>query len=137
MKKIFFIAALAFICSFSMLRPGYADIEWTIKKQLQVDAAPTGVALTQDGKWMFVLTSKEVIIYETKGDKILTRIPLEKPYDTLSYSDADNTILLSSRSEKAIKVIGIDTVHQFSLSGLPIKGPENAPVTIAVFSDYQ
>ena len=31
----------------------------------------------------------------------------------------------------------MEPIHEITLSGRPFKGPENAPVTIAVFSDYQ
>jgi len=47
------------------------------------------------------------------------------------------SIGVPSRSQKMLRVIQLETIHQFDLSGLPFKGREEAPVTIAVFSDYQ
>jgi len=136
MKKIFFLLAVL-LCLPGIVQPCHAGVEWSLKRQLPVDSAPVTITLSPDGKWMFVLTSVEVIIYETKSDKVLNRIPLDKAYDSMTYSAADNTLFLSSRSDKAIKLIGIETVYQFSFTGLPFTGPGDAPVTIAVFSDYQ
>lgn len=137
MKKIVAATALVLACSLSMLQPCYAGVEWTLKKQLAVDAAPLDVALSADGRWMFVLAPGEVLIYTTADDKIVNRIPVDKAFDKLSYSAADNTLLVASRSGKAVKLIQLESVYKFSLDGLAFKGPENAPVTIEVFSDYQ
>jgi hypothetical protein len=40
---------------------------------------------------------------------------------------------LTSSSTSALKVIHIDQVHNISVEGSPFMGPENAPVTLAVF----
>jgi len=136
MKRIPFIVAVC-ICFVGLAQLSQAGVEWTLKKQLSVESAPLGVALSPDGKWMFVLTPKEVLIYEKGGDKAINRIPLEESYDTIFYSAVDNTLIVSSRSDKKIKLIGLETVNTFTVAGLPFKGPEGAPVTIAVFSDYQ
>jgi hypothetical protein len=58
-------------------------------------------------------------------------------FDRLSYSAKTNSLILSSQSEKTVKVIQLELIHKFDLSGLPVKGPENAPVTMTVFGDYQ
>ncbi len=137
MKKIVFIAALVFVCSFCMLQPCRADVEWTLKKQLAMDSSPLDIALSTDGQWMFVLASGEVLIYSTADDKVINRIPVDESFDKLSYSAADNTLLVASRAGKTVKLVQLDTVYKFSLDGLPFIGPENAPVTITVFSDYQ
>jgi len=48
-----------------------------------------------------------------------------------------NTLILASSSTGALKIIQADQRYEISLSGLPFKGPVDAPVTIAVFDDYQ
>jgi len=60
-----------------------------------------------------------------------------KGFDRLIYSPRSSSLILTSSSEKAVKVIQLEAIHKTDMSGLPFKGPENAPVTIAVFSDYQ
>jgi len=136
MRKLIVYFAF-YIVTLSTVQPCLAGVEWTHGKQLSVDAAPIDIALSPDGKWLFVLAPGEVLIYETRGDKIINRIPLEQTFDTISYSASDNTLLVGSRSEKVLKLIRIEAVYSFSMSGLPFKGPEDAPVTITVFSDYQ
>jgi hypothetical protein len=69
--------------------------------------------------------------------EIVDSIPVAKEFDRLSIPGKDNVIALSSSSGKRIEIIRYKTLHNIDISGLPFKGPENAPVTIAVFSDYQ
>ena len=114
-----------------------ADLELTERKQIKLDVSPLDTATSADGQWLFILTPGEIIVYSAFEDKISKGIPIDKGFDRLTYSARDNTLILSSRSEKAIKIIQLELIHEFDISGLPFKGPENAPVTVAVFGDYQ
>ena len=114
-----------------------ADLELTERKQLKLDVSPLDTATSADGQWLFILTPGEIIVYSAFEDKISKGIPIDKGYDRLTYSGKTNSLVLSSRSEKAVKIIQLELIHQFDISGLPLKGPENAPVIVAVFGDYQ
>jgi len=125
------------LCLLSMARPSQAEIEWTEKKQLKLEATPLDMATSPDGKWVIVLTPGELLVYSAPEDKVTDRFPVDKVFDKLAYSAADETVIVSSSSGKTLKFIQLDVVQKFSMAGLPFKGLENAPVTIAVFSDYQ
>jgi hypothetical protein len=86
---------------------------------------------------LFILTPGEIIVYSAFEDKISKGIPIDKAFDSLTYSARDNSLILSSRTDKSVKIIQLELIHQFDNSGLPVQGPENAPVTVAVFGDYQ
>lgn len=117
--------------------PVYAGIEWTLEKKIQLDRAPVDVATTLDGQTIFVLTSGEIMVYSaSNGEKIKT-IPIEPGFDRLTLSPQGNTLIVTNSAEQTLKIIRIEQVYEINTSGLPYKGPENAPVTIVVFSDYQ
>jgi hypothetical protein len=113
------------------------DLEWTIKKQLDLKAPTLDVAQSMDGEWLFILTPGEVLVYSTPEDRVMNRIPLEKVFDRLIHFAWNNTLVLTSGSENTVKIIQLEEIHRFDMSGLPFEGPQGAPVTLVVFSDYQ
>ena len=140
MNTRFRLAAVSLVITLCMLvvgRPAYADIEWTEKKQLNLQASPVDLVTSPDGKWVIILTPGEILAYSIPEDKVVNRMPVDKAFDKITYSAADGAVLISSSTGNMIKIIQMDVVHNFALAGVPFKGPENAAVTIVVFSDYQ
>ena len=117
--------------------PVYAGIEWTLEKKIQLDRAPVDVATTLDGRTIFVLTPGEILLYTASNGEIIKTIPIEEGFDRLTLSPQGNTLIVTNSKEQTLKIIRIEQVYEINTSGLPHKGPENAPVTIVVFSDYQ
>ena len=128
---------LVFICLLFAGRPSHADIEWIEKKQIKFEVSPIDIVTSPDGKWLIVLSSGEILVYSIPDGKVISRMPVDKAFDKLTYSAADDSIILSSSVGKTMEFVQIAEVHKFSLEGLPFKGPKNAPVTVVVFSDYQ
>ena len=131
------VSLVVTLCMLSAIRPAHADIEWTEKKQLNLGASPVDLVTSPDGKWVIILTPGEILAYSVSEDKVVNRMVVDKAFDRITYSAADGAVLISSSTGNMIKIIQMDVVHTFSLAGLPFKGPENAAVTIVVFSDYQ
>jgi hypothetical protein len=114
-----------------------ADLDWTEKTELNLEVSPLDVAASSDGVWLFVLTPGQLLVYTAPENKLLEKIPVDVQFDRLAHSPKDNTLVLSSSSGKSLKFIELQLVHDFDISGLPSKGPENAMVTVVVFGDYQ
>jgi hypothetical protein len=114
-----------------------ADFEWTVTKELKLEASPLDVAPSADGQWIFILAPGEILVYSVKEDKVVKHIPLDKAFDRVIHSARDNTLILSSQTGQALEIIQLEPVYRIDVSDLPFKGPERAPVTIVVFSEYQ
>jgi protein-disulfide isomerase len=136
-KKIILLLFILVTCLLQTVNTCYADVEWNIKKQLSLDVAPIDVASSSNGQWIYVLASGEILVYSVSEDKVVNRIPVDKSFDRIAHSALDNTLIVMSSSGKTLKLIQLDIVYKFDLAGLSFKGLEKAPVTIAVFSDYQ
>jgi hypothetical protein len=115
----------------------HAEIDTTLIKQTNLDVQPLDVVASIDGKTIYILARGEILIYSIDEGKVSNRIPIDKDFDKLTYAAKENVLILTSSSSKTLKIIQVDFIYKIAIDGLPFKGPANAPVTIAVFSDYQ
>ena len=114
-----------------------ADVEWRTFKEFDLKAEPLDIFQSPDGQLLFILTRGEVLIYSTGQQKITDQIPVDKEFDRIAYSPQTKTLTLTGGTNKKIQILSLEFIRKFDLSGLPFKGPEKAPVTFVVFSDYQ
>ena len=62
---------------------------------------------------------------------------MDEAFDRISHSSLADLLILTDREGKRLEVVQFEVSKEIDVSGLPFKGPENAPVVVAVFSDYQ
>jgi hypothetical protein len=115
----------------------HAEMSWRVIKEIDLKDQPLDMVTALDGKTLFILVPGEVLVQDMNSAEITQRISVGKEFDRLTYSFRKNSLILSSSSAKRIKVIQLERIFEFDFSGLPHLGLDNAPVTIAVFSDYQ
>lgn len=139
MRKIIIGMVILYFCVGSEVFPHYAmaDVEWMTTKQFDLKSEPLDIFQSPDGQLLFILTRGEVLIYSTGQQKITDKIPVDKEFDRIAYSPQSKTLTLTSSSQKKLQILSLDFIQKFDISGLPFKGPEDAPVTLVVFSDYQ
>ena len=116
---------------------GFADVEWNIQKTLKTDTPPVDVTVSRNGKWIFVLTAPGNILVYTPDGKLQDKIGVGKHIDQIEVGPQEDMLLLKSRSNQTIEILAIDFVQNINISNSPFKGPADAPVVIAVFSDFQ
>ena len=115
----------------------FAGIDLTLIKKTNLDVQPLDIATSPDGETIYVLARGEILVYSIDEGKVSNRIPIDKHFDKLICGVEDNMLILTSSSSKTLKIVRVDFNYNISIDGLPFKGPADAPVTIAVFDDYQ
>ncbi len=129
------IYLVVLIFSFSSL--AWAEVEKTVTKTLELDSKPIDIAVSADGKKTFVLVEGgKVLIYDSNGT-LEEAIEVSKTVISIGSSPNGDFLVLADSTKKTLDVVKLDYVVNIDISNLPFKGPENAPVVIAVFSDYQ
>ncbi len=121
----------------SVLVQAQSDLDWTVVKQIKLENQPVDVAASDDGSLIFVLTPNEIVVYDLPRNQVIKRVPIGGSYDRIKYSAKNNLLVLSSSSSKTLDIIKIDWIQDIDISGRAFRGPADAPVTIAVFDDYQ
>lgn len=125
-----------FICTPFLTLPAFASVEWSMKRELKLEAAPLDMTSSPDGKLIYLLVPGRILIYSVPENRIIESMPVDKSADRL-ISGKDNSFVVSSSADKKLKIYQLETREKIDTSGRPYIGQKDAPVTVAVFSDYQ
>ena len=137
MKRKYMVCLLAFLIVTVFFTNSLALVEWDIQKILKMEASPLDIAVSKDGKSIFVLTeSGDIIIYSSSG-KLMDKIDVGNHVDQIKVGPREDLLFLSSRKNKTVEILVMDFIRNIDITGAPFKGPVDAPVVIAVFSDFQ
>ena len=128
-----YLAVLIFC--FSSL--AWAEVEKGVSKTLNLESKPIDMTVSGDGKITFILVEGgKVLIYDS-GGTLKDSVEVSKTVASIGSSQSGDFLLLADSNANTLVVLKLDYVVDIDVSSLPFKGPENAPVVIAVFSDYQ
>jgi hypothetical protein len=113
------------------------NVEMNVYKTLQLEETPIDVAASPDGRRIFILTDRgEVVVYSSAA-KIEGKIDVGQHVDQIKLGPRGESLILKSSKNKTVQIVTIDFIQKINTSGSPFKGPEDAPVVIAVFDDFQ
>ena len=135
--KIFTLLPIVIIL-FSITNIFASDsVEWTLHKTLQLEAVPNDVAVSPDGRRIFVLTDQGEILIYSSTTQVDAKIDVGDHVDKIQVGPKGDVLILNSRKNKTVQIITLDFIQNINVSGSPFKGPEDAPIVIAVFDDFQ
>ncbi len=112
-------------------------LEWEVKKQWQIPDSPVDVVHSLDDKYVFILTNKHQVLIYTSDGKLEGTIPVEKGVTAIDIAPRAETLYLIDKDKNSFSAISVDFIHDINITGSPFLGPENAPVTIALFTDFE
>lgn len=133
------ILALMFLLAVSASLPqaGRAEVEWKVLQNIDLKARPLDVAPSADGQRLFILSPGEILIYSLPEGRITDRVTVDSSFDRIVPLSRTDVLTVSSSTKKNLQVVMLENIYKIDVSGLPYQGPKDAPVTIAVFDDYQ
>jgi formamidopyrimidine-DNA glycosylase len=114
-----------------------ANVDWEVWRTFKLNHEPLDVAVSINGKSIFILTENgELIIYSHNG-MFKGKISVGNSVDKIKPGPKENILFLSSRRDKTVQIITLDFIQDINVSGSPFKGPVDASVVIVVFDDFQ
>jgi protein-disulfide isomerase len=112
----------------------------TVARTLTLDETPIDTALSASGKYIFVLTDKGKVLVYTPDGKLNDTIPVDKSVDSIRPAPPgarEEILFLVSSKKKTVQIAVLEFVQDINVTGSPFKGTATAPVTIALFTDFQ
>ncbi len=125
------------LLALTLAGPAPAEIDWQVLSDIDVDAEVRDMAISIDGRWIYILTAANEIRIYSSGGKFKGAMPIDPGYHQIQAGPREDILLVANKHRKRVQLVSVNPVNQFDLDHAPIKGPADAPVTITVFSDFE
>jgi len=136
MKKTFCLFSIFLLLA---TLPGFAgaEVDWQARTTIKPGTPPIDIAISADGKQTFVLSEGgKLQIYDPQG-KLIDTIEVDPAMNRISSDGSGNRLLLSSTKNGTVHELQIEYFVNLSYDGSPFLGSSDAPVVLAVYSDFQ
>lgn len=134
-RKICILLAALIFCFSGLVM---AEVIKGDSKTFELGANPIDMATSGDGKYTFILAQGgKVFIFDNTVGKVKDTLSVSESVMSIGTSPNGDYLLLADSKNKTLEMVKIAFVVDIDITGLPFKGPANAPVVVAVFSDYQ
>jgi protein-disulfide isomerase len=130
-------AFLSLLIGLGVSIPSHAEVEMTIPRTLTLEETPVDTALSAGAKYIFVLTDKGKLLVYTPDGKLSDTLTVDKSIDSIKAGPREEILLLVSSKKKTVQVAVLDFVQEINVTGSPFRGTADAPVIIALFTDFQ
>jgi len=120
MKRMVILLVLAFLFGAAWAffpQVVQADLEWKVIKDLDLKTTPLDVAPSADGKWLFILTPGEILVYSLLEGRITDRIPVDKDFDRIASLPRANMVTISSSAKKSLQILLLEAVYKIDGQG--------------------
>lgn len=116
---------------------GNPELVFDKSRQWQLPYAPTDMVQSVDGKYIYILTDNhKLLIYEPNGN-LKASVDVDPGVVAIDTDARGENVLLIDKNNKTFSVFSVAFVAEIDTAGAPFKGKADAPVTVAVFSDFE
>lgn len=112
-------------------------VEWSQTKKMTAPAGTIDFTYSLDGKYVFFLTNQnQVKIYSHTG-ALEGSVTVDKGVQRIGISPKGELLYLHNDQDNTLTTVKIDFVVNIDITGSPYKGEIDAPITVAVFTDFE
>jgi len=112
-------------------------LEWQVSSNWQIDGTPVDLVHSLDGKLVFILDDQHrVLVYDVNG-QLQGRIPVGEGVTAIDIAPQGEALYLIDNTSKSFTRVSLSYMYEIDITGSPFKGKVDAPVTIAVFTDFE
>jgi DNA-binding beta-propeller fold protein YncE len=112
-------------------------LEWKQINSFAIPANPVDIVYSLDGKNAIILTEEHTILIFDRQGNMKGSIPVGDGVTAIDVDPKGNFLYLVDREKNLSSTLAIDFIITLDVSDSPSLGNLNAPVTIAVFSDFE
>jgi DNA-binding beta-propeller fold protein YncE len=112
-------------------------VQMLVEKTWKLPDKPLDIVYSLDGKKVFILTSQhQVLVYKANGT-LLGKIAVKEGVTAIDIAPRGEKLFLINQKDNSFTDISVDFVVSINTKGSPYLGKADAPVTVAVFTDFE
>jgi hypothetical protein len=112
-------------------------IEWKILQSWPTTGQTLDMVHSLDGKFVYILNDKQQVQVFSAQGQLQGAIPVDEGVSSIDIAPQGEVLYLINNKTNSFSSISVSFVVDIDITGSPFKGPADAPVTIAIFSDFQ
>lgn len=132
--SVLFVTIMVMVAA---VQSAHAKVDLTSMEDIKLDVQPLDVTTSADSKLVFLLAPGKLLVYSVPEKRVTETLAVDAAFDRISYSEDSKLLILTGSASKRLRIVRVEPIQEIDISGRPFKGPADAPVTIAVFDDYQ
>ena len=137
MKNIFSILLSLIVMSSFLAGSVSASVEWQTGGSIKTGKPPVDLAVTADGKYTYVLAKGGTLYIYNASGSLSDTITVSADFNTVATDGTGSRVYLGNSKKSIVQEIRITYRAELSEVGSPFLGKSDAPVVLAVFSDFQ
>lgn len=141
MKRILLLCALYLLATQFLVATIHASSSSGVDSKTvttwKLDAKPLGMVHTLDNQKVYILGGdSKVHVFSANGEK-LGSIPVDQGVSAIDIEPRGARLYLINEKDNTFTSLAISFVTPIDITGSPFMGNADAPVVLAVFSDFQ
>ncbi len=113
------------------------NLNWSVQASWPIPAKPLDIAQSLDNKKVFILGADSKVYIFSPDGKQLGALPVDPGVNAIDIAARGEMLYLVNDKTKTYTAIDVSFNQKIDITGAPVRGAENAPVTLVLFSDFE
>lgn len=112
-------------------------VEWKLQQSWPTSGKTLDMVNSLDGRLTYILNDKQQVQVFNNLGQLQGTIPVENGVSHIDISPQGEVLLLVNNDKQTFSSVAISFVVDIDITGAPVKGPADAPVTMTLFTDFE
>ncbi|WP_457577837.1 hypothetical protein [Desulfomarina sp.] len=112
-------------------------VEWKAVQSWPTNNRTLDMVHSLDGKYIFILNDKQQVQVYNRQGQLQGSIPVSGGVSAIDIAPQGEMLYLIDNEKNTFTAVSISFVVNIDTADSPFEGPADAPVTIAVFTDFE